>query len=217
MRIALFIRFLLLFALTLSLVSAIGCVSPKIYLDDSVLHQSPEFGSETFSGATIYISPLLTSRGFDTSSAIGVARQIEILKRARPDLNIVETRSFIAAFNQTHNPAMLEKFFRNMYLGNVIPVQNSDTVWHALDGKYLIVMNQKASASIKSFENRTKKRLRLETEIWDISNQETVWREAINAYTLNPKVTDVELIWQAIINVYKKIPSFVPSLNETSW
>ncbi|MBD3322450.1 MAG: hypothetical protein GF350_15215 [Chitinivibrionales bacterium] len=193
-----------------------GCSSHAAYRS-TLLYQSDDFDGGDFAHNTVMILPVIYENGFDTSANRSPTIQAEWLMKQRPDLSFTFKEKFESRYRSAYGFSGLNQFYRALYNGDVVAAQTSDSIWTAMEADFLLVTAIKSGAIIKDFDRNTKKRIRCETELWDIQNSEVVWRAATVGSSVNGTNSTGDFILGALFETYKSIPAFKPAMNEKNW
>ena len=170
------------------------------------LYCAKGFSGVSVSGRAILILPLLTPNGFDTSSALSPEEMQRWLKKNRRDLHFSIDRGFETAYVDNHDSASLAGFYNNLFKGEMVPVQTSDSVWSAIKLPFVLAVRLKGGATIKDFEHTAHRVLLLEAELWDVKNAEPVWRVGLTGRSNNRREGDVEFVVKAVREIFKALP-----------
>jgi hypothetical protein len=181
-----------------------------------VLYVRDAFAGSSLSGQSVLILPALTAQGPSAAFPLSPRNQSMVIQKVRDDLRLIDGEEFEKKYLSTHDGRSLSFFYRSLFKGNVVEVQTSDSVWKAVDAAYLLAVRLKYAAAIRGFDGNTRRRLCLETELWDVKTAETVWRVEVKGFG-GVKDADDTFINGAVGEAFSRLPGVLPAANEKDW
>jgi hypothetical protein len=181
-----------------------------------------QYSRESFSGRdlgdrTIGMCPFLGIDGIDTSGSLKPYRQLINAKKLRRDLKFTSVEGVENKIIGKLGLESLKIFYDKLSKSDMIALQTSDSVWNAIECDYYLVNRLKSGISIKSFDGASRKRLELETELWDCRTKEPVWRQSVSGICSGSDVHDAEFLNQAISRILEEIPKVKPAYDNRNW
>jgi hypothetical protein len=202
----------LLFVGTCTYIESTGSASYRA----SIVYQQRNFSGGSLSGQSVMVLPILSKKGFDTTAALGASECAALLSGIRGDIKPVFRDEFEKRYLAGHDSASLANFYNKLASGEVIALGTSDSVWKAMDAAYCSVVRIKNALTIKGFDGVVKRRLILETELWDVDSSETVLRVEVQGKA-GQQTSDVDFIRAALRSAFEKLPAFAPASHEKAW
>jgi hypothetical protein len=183
----------------------------------TVLYQQKWFYGGSLSGQSVLVLPVLTKAGLDTTTALSPQKISKLLLAARNDMDPVTKEEFETRYSVRHDTASLAAFYRELFKGNVVALSNSDSVWKEMKTAFCFASRITNALTIHGFNGIVKRRMNLETELWDVDSAEVVLRIQVQASATGDRLTDAEFIKSALAAAFEKLPVFAPSANEQKW
>ena len=183
----------------------------------TVLYQQRSFSGSSLSGQTVLVLPVLTKAGLDTTPALSPQKISKLLLSARNDMEPVTKEEFETRYSTRHDTASLSAFYRLLFKGNVVALANSDSVWKEMGTNYCFAARITNALTIHGFNGLVKRRMSMETELWDVDSAEVILRIQVQASATGDRLTDVDFITSALAAAFEKLPAFAPSANEQKW
>jgi len=182
-----------------------------------VEYQDQAFSGGMLSGQNILVLPILLKNGFDTTTALGANQIGKMLSSRGNDIEVVTKEEFEGRYCVRHDSASLSAFYRNMFKGNSVALATSDSVWKEMKTGYCFSAAITNAITIKDFDGLVKRRMNMETEIWDVDSIEPVFRVSVQASAQSAQMTDVEFIRAALAASFDKLSGAAPGSNERNW
>jgi hypothetical protein len=182
----------------------------------SVVYQQRNFSGGSLSGQSVMVLPILSKKGFDTTSALGASECAALLSGVRGDVTPVYRDEFEKRYLAGHDSASLANFYNKLASGEVMALCTSDSVWKAMGTPYCSVIRIKNALTIKGFDGVVKRRLVLESELWDVDSSETVLRVEVQGRA-GQQTSDVDFVKAALRSAFEKLPAFAPASHEKNW
>lgn len=181
-----------------------------------------QYSRESFSGRdlgdrTIGMCPFLGIDGTDTSGSLKPFRQLENARKLRRDLKFTSVEEVQNKIIGKLGMESLKTFYDQLSKCDMIALQTSDSVWNAIECDYYLVNRLRSGISIKSFDGASRKRLELETELWDCRTKEPVWRQTVSGICSGSDIQDTEFLNQAISRMLEEIPKVKPAYDDRNW
>jgi hypothetical protein len=183
----------------------------------SVLYQQRTFSGSSLSGQSVLVLPICTKSGLDTNASLSPQRISKLLLAVRGDIEPVTREEFETRYSARHDTASLAAFYRLLFNGNMVALANSDSVWKEMKTDYCLAVRINHAITIRDFNNIVKRRMVLETELWNVDSAEAVLRIQVQASAQGGNITDAEFIRNALSASFEKLPVFAPSTNEQNW
>jgi hypothetical protein len=86
-----------------------------------------------------------------------------------------------------------------------------------MDESFMVFVRVRYAASIKNFDGNFRKSLHLEIELWNVAQQETVWRLELRGLDQRSTLSDMQFVKNALWEGFGKIPHYLPANNESNW
>ena len=189
----------------------------RIRFTAKVLYTSDMFAGASLSGKTVVVPPALAASGPAASGPFSPERLAALLREARSDLRLSFGDAFEKRYCSSHDELSLSRFYASFFKGDVIAVQTSDSVWKAMEADYLLAVCVKFAAAIRSFDGNTRRRMRLEAELWDARAGEAVWRAEVDALDDVMKTPEDRFVTAALRKAFSLIPGGGPASDESDW
>ncbi len=195
-----------------------ACTSSKalrFVLSDNYTRE--RFSGRDIGGHTIGLCPLLTKDGPITGDSGLSAVVAETVVKMRPDLVVINADSVHAVLSGRLPPDLLQRYYNLLFTGEILLLQTLDSLWNALNSDYLLLIRMRHGMYVRTFGNKTLKRIGLEAELWDRRAMETVWRINITGTCTSGKVSDGEFLVKAIEKISEALPLSAPAYESGSW
>jgi hypothetical protein len=183
----------------------------------TILYQHRSFSGGSLSGQTVLVLPVLTKSGLDTTTALSPAQIAKQLLSFYKDAEPVTKEEFETRYSVHHDTSSLAAFYRHLFKSEVVALANSDSVWKNMKTTYCFAARITNALTIHGFNGVVKRRMNLETELWDVDSAEAVLRIRVQASALGDRITDAGFIRAAIGAAFEKMPLSAPSANEQKW
>jgi hypothetical protein len=188
------------------LVLCLGIIPAYAGFSVQQLYVREGFGGRMLSGRTILLLPLLTKAGFENSGELNPDMQMKWLKRDRNDLIFTADRSFEKRFMAQCDSGSLALFYRNLYSGDNVAIQTSDSVWNTIPVPLVLAVRLKNAAHIKDFDRKSHRVLMLEAELWSRDSAEVLWRVGLTARLSGRRLNDEKFFIRALKELYSALP-----------
>lgn len=175
------------------------------------------FTEKTLSGFSLCNGPVYNLNGkeiFDTTQNM---KSFGRLYELRKDLKIVSLAQVKAALTDKIGEEKCDSLFTLLGGNSILSVQSLDSFWQSVDCDFIMVMHIKDAMHIKTFNNKERKRVRLEAELWKCKDQEVIWRTEVFGIADGDKLTDRETIDLAVMKAYSELPGTIPSYENEKW
>jgi hypothetical protein len=183
----------------------------------SILYQQRSFSGASLSGQSVLVLPICMKSGLDTNASVSPQRISKLLLAARGDVEPVTKEEFETRYSARHDTASLSSFYGLLFKGTMVALANSDSVWKEMKTTYCLAVRITNAINIKGFNGLVKRRMDLETELWNVDSAEVVLRIQVQASARGERITDAEFIRNALRAAFEKLPVFAPSTNEQNW
>jgi hypothetical protein len=218
-------RFLFLCGVVLSSGLFCGCTFYVRHIEPArytvkILYSNEQLSGAALSGQSVLLLPILTRDGPDTTHFPTPREQSCMVGKVRDDLRFIFPQTFEKRYRDSEagrDSGSLDRFFGNLYNGNVMAIQTSDSIWKAVDADFLIVVRIKYAATIRGFDGNASRRLIMEIELWNVAAIEAALRIEVIGFENRPGVTDVQFVMGALKEAYGALPGYLPANNETDW
>jgi hypothetical protein len=190
---------------------------PEASYDAEISYQERSFSGGSLTDQTVLILPVMTKAGLDTTTALSPQNIGRLFQAARPDVEPVTKEEFETRYSIRHDTASLPAFYRLLFKGSVVAAANSDSVWKEMKTAYCFAARITNALTIRGFNGLVKRRMNMETELWDVDSAEAVLRIRVQATAQGEAMTDAEFIRRALAAAFEKLPVFAPSSNEQNW
>ncbi len=175
------------------------------------------FSGRDVGGHTFGICPLLTDRGPVTGTKLPSATVVAMVRKERPGLQVREADSVHTALLSALSGQALERYYNLLYKGEIVSLQNADSLWKAVGTDYLLVIRLRHGMDIRTFNQMSRKRINLEAELWDCPAMETVWRVSVLGTCNRAGFSDQKFLIEAIRTIVDALPSPLPSYDTKPW
>jgi len=184
----------------------------------NVLYQQDNLGKDRLaSGRSIFLLPLIVNEKFDTSSAIMPAAQMDMIKNRDRKMVTCSMAGLDSLYRKEYKKEMDSSFYKSILLGELLKTTANDSVWAVFPCRYLLTVRLISGMTIKTFEQKEKKKVRLEGEMWDSKNPGVVWRSEVYGFEIDAGRSDGDFIASGIKSLFSTLPSFLPVFNEENW
>lgn len=183
----------------------------------TVLYQDRSFSGGSLSGQSVLVLPVLTQSGLDMTPSLSPQKISKLLLSTRSDVEPVTKEEFETRYSARHDTASLAAFYRLLFKGNVVALANCDSVWKEMKTTYCFAARITNALTIHGFNGIVKRRMDLETELWDVDSAEAVLRIRVQASATGERLIDADFIKSALTAAFEKMPVFTPSDNERKW
>lgn len=195
-----------------------GCAGPKGTWKGKVLHQTPNLGKDRLAhGRSILVLPLLTEKGFDTTDKIMPAAHESVKKSSDKNIATCLKSDLDSIYSQKYSQSIPKSFYNNLQKNDILAITSADSVWEILPCRYLLTIRVTGGMTIKTFEEKVKKKVSIEGEMWDSDNPGVVWRAEVYGYEIDAGRKDHEFISSGIQHLLTMLPNFLPFSNEENW
>lgn len=201
----------------IALVLIISCTVSMTGFKARKMYVAENFDERTLSGYTICIGPVFNQKNVDITDTVNLQRDIKLLKSLRKDLRFKSFTKVNNQFTFSSGTLKCDSLFSILAKGSVVEIQLLDTFWKSLECDYLMIIHIRDAMNIHTFNDITRKRIRMEADLWSVKNQESVWRYEIFGIAEGKSVGDREIINRAIQKVYENLPATVPSYESGMW
>ena len=191
--------------------------APAVTYNAEISYQQQWFSGGSLTDESLLILPVLTASGADTTSALSGRHIGKLFQAARPDVEPVTKEEFETRYATDHDTASLSAFYRLLFKGAMVPLANSDSVWKEMKTAYCLATRVTNALTIRDFNGVVKRRMILETELWNVDSAEAVLRISVQASAMSQALTDAEFIKAALAAAFEKLPVFAPASNEQNW
>lgn len=199
------------------LLVALGCAPQRIAYNFEQLYQEHSFSSRDLSGKSILLLPLLTAQGPDTSGELALGPLSGWITANRPDLNMVTvSQPFFERYAQS--TGVLSGLIGELYRGDVVEITQHAAAFNDFGHPYVVVIRLKNGLRIRGLDNRTKRRIELEGELWEVAGARVLWRGRVQGMSLEVEHSDEGLLARGIERMLLSIPQLPPSPHyEQNW
>ena len=187
-----------------------GFATKKLYISDAV-------NNRTLSGFSVSIGPVLSKQGIDILDSSNYTILSKIINSKRPDLVLIPFDQIKKQLVLKISNVQCDSLFLKLYYESTVKLQLYDTLWKYMPCDLFMIIRIHDAMSIKTFDNVHKKRIRLEAELWNCKDQETIWRIEEYAISDGKKSTDKEIMFQSIEKIYEQLPLTVPAYENGKW
>ena len=194
-----------------------SCTPPPFQFVLSDNYTRERFSGRDIGNHTIGVCPLLTRNGPVFGAKLPSSAVAEMIRKTRPDLLIHDADSIHAALSSRLPTATLQRYYRLLFEGEVVSVQTEDSLWNAVTTDYLLVVRMRHGMDIRTFNQRSKKRINLEAELWDRSAMETVWRITVIGTCSHVGYSDQQFLIEAMGRVAAALPPSAPAYDTKAW
>lgn len=208
--------------IVLAVVSVLaGCAGSSGGYAARVLYTDPTFDPAALGGKPIAMLPLITATGVDTAGALQPRKLRWYIREYRRDLRLVpveETYDDPRPAERRYFDSLRVQLCRALYNGDVVLVQQSDTIRSAIPSAYFISFIFRGGAKITSLDHVSKRRVILEVELWDARKGIVLVRVRGRGVSVDSMPPDDEFVREAILVLVQKIPQ-LPMLgdHDASW
>ena len=183
----------------------------------SVVYTNRTFTNDEFAGQSILVLPVLTDHGPSASASMSAQSQTALLRNIRNDLQVIPPEIFEKTYLSTNSRQSLAGFYRDLFGGNVIAAETSDSVWKAISAAYLFTVKLRYAAAVRGFDGNTHKHLSMEAELWKVAEAEAVWRAELNGDDKGSGQSDAEFVAGAFSALFFKFPGVSSLDDEKDW
>ena len=176
-----------------------------------------DFTGRELGGKTISMCPFLKDSGADTTGMLSSGDILKSVSKSRSDLRLISVREMEKRFREKWGSDSLQLFYKMLSLGEIIQLQNSDSLWNGIGTRYFMALRLKSASKIKSFNRSVRKRISLEAELWDRELTGVVWRVVVNGLCIDESIQDSKFISSAIVKAYEKLPVILPAYDSKDW
>ncbi len=196
-----------------------GCAggASRYSSDTNLLYRNPSLTGGTFSERTILLLPPMRGERLDTVGYLAPRHQAQWFRKQRPDLGL----TFIEQLRDTMRSAgavgQVDSLCRRLARNDILAVQDMRDVWERINADFLLSSRLAYGASIRNLDNKVRKKVRIEVEMWDRRRREVVWRMSVTATTEDPDMRDEAVLWSALRDAYERLPGYRPAESEDEW
>ena len=191
--------------------------APAVTYDATITFQDPYFSGVSLSEVPVLILPVVKNNAFDTSESVSPLAIAQLLQIVRKDVVPVYKKEMEEAYLAKYDSATLADFYTNLCAGKMLALANNETVWKQMHVSYCCVTRMKNAVTIKDFDGIVKRRMILETELWNTDSAAVAFRVEVKAGARGARITDVEFVKAALNAAFAKLPVFSPANNEKNW
>jgi hypothetical protein len=191
--------------------------STAVTYDATITFQDPFFSGASLSEVPVLILPIVKRNMFDTSETVSPLVITQLLQTVRKDIVPVYKSDFEAAYLAKYDSTKLADFYKSLCAGDMLALANSETVWKQMHVSYCCVTRMKNAVTIKDFDDIVKRRMILETELWNADSSAVVFRVEVKAGARGARMKDDEFVKAALNAAFAKLPVFSPANNEKNW
>jgi hypothetical protein len=190
-----------------------GCNPKRHGFTTRRVYTHSEFSGDDITGRVIYLLPFLTEDGFDTLGALSLSRQEEWFKKNRPDLKLEFGQPFDTDTPRVDS-ANIAQFYSQLLEEDMLAFQTNDSIWEAINTDYLLVPMLRHGKTVRGFDKKVRRAVRIEAELWDARRAEVVWHYSVKAVSIDDFGSERDFFWSAITRIYLKIPRANPYTEE---
>jgi hypothetical protein len=208
---------LIVLGFTAALVVAPGCAPQRIAYNVEQLYQEHSFSSRELSGKSIVLLPLLTAQGPDTSGPLALGALSSWLITNRPDLRVVTvSKPFFERYAES--TGVFSRLIGELYRGDVVEITQHAAAFKEFGHPYVVVIRLKNGLRIRGLDNRTKRRIELEGELWEVEGARVLWRGRVQGMSLEVEHSDEGFIARGVERLLMSLPQLPPSPHyEQNW
>ena len=198
---------------------ALSCSPPPYGYTLHQLYTRERFSGKELNGRTIGVLPIINENGPCTTGFLKQQNHFTMMRKIRPDLKLLSADSVEELFRKKWPADSLTAFYTLVFKGDMVSLQTADSLWSAANSglDYAMVLRLKGASRVVTFNRQTRKRLRIEVELWDTREIEVVWRVVINGVSMSKALPDSQFIMEAIQKAYSALPKLLPSYDNSSW
>ncbi|MBN1578615.1 MAG: hypothetical protein JW913_18775 [Chitinispirillaceae bacterium] len=175
------------------------------------------FSGRDIGGHSIGICPLLTAEGPVAGTKLPSPAVIAALRKKRPDLQFRDADNVHATLSSVLPSVTMERYYRLLFTGDVVALQSEDSLWGAVNVDYLLVVRLRHGMDIRTFNQRSRKRISIEAELWDCASMETAWRVGVIGICNRAGISDQKFLVEAFGEIVAALPTAAPSYDTKSW
>lgn len=206
------------FSLLFFIFMIINCAGPQGTWKGQILHQDNLLGKDRLAhGRSILVLPLITDDGFDTTDKIMPSAHESVKSSSDKEMATCLKSDLDSLYIKKFNNGIPKEFYKNLFDNDILSITASDSVWEMLPCRYLLTVRLTGGMTIKTFENKIKKKVSLEGEMWDSDNPGVVWRAEVYGYEIDSGRKDHAFIASGVNHLLTLLPSFLPFSNEENW
>lgn len=195
-----------------------SCAGPQGTWKGQILHQDNLLGKDRLAhGRSILVLPLITSSGFDTTDKIMPSAHESVKGSSDKEMATCLKSDLDSLYKQKFNNNIPDDFYKQLLDNDILAITASDSVWDILPCRYLLTIRLTGGMTIKTFEEKVKKKVSLEGEMWDSENPGVVWRAEVYGYEIDSGRKDHAFIASGVNHLLTLLPSFLPFSNEENW
>jgi hypothetical protein len=139
------------------------------------------------------------------------------VRKSRPDLQFRNAVDVHKMLSSKFNDTILANYYRLLYDNDIVQLQIADSLWKVIDCDYLFVVRLRRGIDIRTFNERLRKRIEIEAELWDRSGMEVAWRVALLGICDRPGFSDQEFLTEAFRVLTEALPASAPAYDTKSW
>lgn len=204
--------------LSILLLMIINCAGPQGTWKGKILHQDPKLGQDRLAhGRSILVLPLITENGFDTTDKIMPAAHESVKTSSDKKLATCLKTDLDSIFIRKYSKGIPEDFYKKLKDNDILGITTSDSIWEILPCRYLLTIRVTGGMTIKTFEEKVKKKVSLEGEMWDSENPGVVWRAEVYGFEIDAGRKDYDFIASGVQQLLTMLPPFLPFSNEENW
>lgn len=204
------IKYLFLFNLLL-------CTSVTFKFSISSSYTKRGFSGWDLGNHNIGICPILTESGWLEEKTFSYVNITKGIRKLHPTLKFKSPESVQMSIERCFSSGEVSNIYKNLFNGSVLFLQNYDTLWNNINYDYLMLIRIKSGTYIKTFDNLTRKKIKLEIELWQTKGKECVWRREIKGECSSKNTGEKELIEEAVLKIVSLLPSVLPGYDSKEW
>jgi|GEM_PF-3185175 len=195
-----------------------GCTPGTRQWSSEILFQKNEIEHNRLStGNSILLFPLVTESGFDTTSAFSPAALTKDLLQLQKGVTLAGKADFEKAYRAAHTSESLEAFYRGLFKNDMLVLTTNDSAWACMPAQFVVIIRLNKGVRISSFDGILKRKVALESEIWNAKNAEVVWRGQVSGFEMNKEKSDADVLVAGIRELFKLFPEFIPRNEIENW
>ncbi|NLD99968.1 MAG: hypothetical protein GX640_08835 [Fibrobacter sp.] len=195
----------------------VNCNNKTVGFTLRTLYTREKFSGVEMNGRTIGISPLLGNLNKRGMEFLNNAQNFNLLQKTRSNLSFISTNQIQHDFLKKWSYDSLNLFWNILKNGEVASISLKDSLWQGISSDYLLVFRVVSASTVKTFNHSTRKKLHLETELWDCYEKEVLWRISINGISLSESLTDSLFLLDAAQKAVAALPEPLPGYGMESW
>ncbi len=205
--------------ITLFMISLlVSCAGPQGTWKGKILHQDLKLGKDRLAhGRSIMVLPLISEKGFDTTNRIMPSAHESVKKSSDKAMATCLKSDLDSLYSKKYSSGIPEAFYEKLQKNDILGITASDSVWEILPCRYLLTIRIIGGMTIKSFEEKVKKKVSIEGEMWDSDNPGVVWRAEVYGYEIDSGREDYDFIASGVQHLLMLLPDFLPFSNEENW